>query len=112
MKHVTLLADADGTYSEPDGGWRIEVDGHVFYLHNRHVVSVKDAPLPLPTEPGARFWGKAKNVPPQWWFVTRALDCRNETIDYVCSDGHRFAASLMDDEATRVTRLPDPEVQP
>jgi hypothetical protein len=84
-------------------------DGRRFFIDAEIVTSVEDIPDPLPTEPGERFWGKARNVGPQWWFVTRAPNCRNETIDYVCQDGHRFAASLMGDEATRVTRLPDPK---
>jgi hypothetical protein len=50
----------------------------VLYLHARHILAIEDADgrdfaplaaLPLPMEPGARFWAKTSDTEPQYWFV-------------------------------------------
>lgn len=60
-------------------------------------------PLPLPTEPGARFWGRVYDSEPQWWFVREP-----EPGDqwYVPSVG--FSLSAQDASALGLVRLPDP----
>lgn len=57
--------------------------------------------LPLPAEPGVRFWGKIKGNEPEWWFTYRSLSS-DRRVHFVSAGG---AVSFA---GTYLTRLPDP----
>jgi hypothetical protein len=64
------------------------------------------AVLPLPTEPGARFWGRSHAHPvQQWWFVRHVADVSGRAR-YVPSVGYSVLA--VDVDVSGLVRLPDP----
>lgn len=83
----------------------------------RDAVLVTDAPiqpapvkpLPLPTAPGARFWGRTSNSEPTWWFVHGVGRQRGQSdeVRYVSSTGRGVPSQGV---ATHgLVRLPDPD---
>lgn len=87
----------------------VTVQVHVDVL--AYATSIQRNPNPLPTEPGTRFYGRAKNTSDQWWFVTASMTGEG-AVDYVCAEGHRFGADAARAAHTYLVRLPDPEEAP
>jgi hypothetical protein len=122
VKRVTLLCES---ISEPDDEGDVQLRPAYYAQHYRDVdywvsalsvVSVEDIPNPLPTEPGARFWGSYDKTVPCWWFVM--ADRRDGGgVRYVSQygiigDGHPSGIHSTSIAAERLVRLPDPEPQP
>ena len=64
-------------------------------------------PLPLPTEPGARFWGRTPDSEPTWWFVHNVGGLVGRQCRYVSSAGRGVPSQGV---ATHgLVRLPDPD---
>lgn len=98
--------------------WRMSayLDGSRVALSRdlRDAVLVTDAPiqpapanlLALPTEPGARFWGRTPDSEPQWWFVRAEPDWSSSYVPSAPSVSWVRSA----DVATHgLVRLPDPD---
>lgn len=67
-------------------------------------------PLPLPTEPGARFWGKTSDTESQWWFA-RHYPHGSAALWYTPARASTLLAAdvRFDRAASRgLVRLPDP----
>jgi hypothetical protein len=124
MKRVTLLAD---DVREVPGNYRVLTfsgePGYPRHVHARHILAIEDAdgrdfaPLPLPTEPGERFWGRSVDEPePQYWFVRgpasteEAHDTAARALVYYvpsCSSDSIVRAAVA--QSVGLVRLPDPK---
>jgi hypothetical protein len=60
--------------------------------------------VPLPSEPGARFWGKTTNTEPQWWFVREGIG----DIWYVPSSARPASLCASEIPPNGLVRLPAP----
>jgi hypothetical protein len=105
---------------DADGDWLLRDRGLIIARVDRRVqVTVEDAPLPLPTEPGERFWGARGNDPQQWWVTvvgsSDSLDAggqRGTRVGYAPTDLRSgWSDVIWSDEVTLcgLVRLPDQE---
>lgn len=62
-------------------------------------------PLPLPTEPGARFWGRVNDSEPTWWFVRWTGE--PGSVWYLPPKGYGVFPREVD--SLGLVRLPDPD---
>lgn len=110
MKRVTLdVSDAwidDSIATLVVVGTTLVVVGTSIYVPAKDVVSIEDAPMPLPTKPGERFWGQGYGTDPQWWFVASLspVDLVYVAADYTVANVHQADVS-----AAQLVRLPEPE---
>lgn len=103
MKRLIIEGDwrLEGTIWKPYAGMVLLAN-----VREQEVTSIEDVPEPLPTEPGARFWGKAQDHPAEWWFVADSRATDNSTR-YVSSSCYFWDAEQV--ARNGLVRLPDPE---
>lgn len=119
MRRLTIEGDWIRTID--DEGWGIKPpsrDGSpqaFLCVPDCLVTSVEDVPDPLPTEPGATFWGKCNASDPQRWFVQRlGIGDHPTDLVYCPADKTLGADDINASSAKRagLVVLPEPEVAP
>ena len=63
-------------------------------------------PLPLPTELGARFWGRTPDSEPTWWFIRAEPDWSSSYVPSAPSVSWVRSADVVE---RGLVRLPDPD---